>query len=88
MAAQLERDRAALERENEILSAVEMLRGTTYDFRIEATIDVASLYGADILVAALERLDEKIEPGQREDAVSPSSGVLDETMPPRAQPLS
>lgn len=42
--------------------AVEILRGTTYDFRVEATIDVASLFGPDVLVAALERLDAEIEP--------------------------
>jgi hypothetical protein len=52
-------------RESEILRAVEILRGTTYDFRVEATIDVVALYGEASLVAALERLGAEIEPGRR-----------------------
>lgn len=62
MAAQLERDRAAVEGETKIARAVEILRGTTYDYRVEATIDVVNLYGADVLVAALEQLDKEIRP--------------------------
>jgi hypothetical protein len=62
MAAQLERDRAALESETKIARAVAILRGTTYDYRVEATIDVANLYGPDVLVAALEQLDAEIRP--------------------------
>jgi hypothetical protein len=53
--------------ESEILSAVEILRGTTYDFRVEATIDVVNLFGPEVLVAALERLDAEIKPGPRSD---------------------
>jgi hypothetical protein len=62
MAAQLERDRAAVESEAKIARAVELLRGTTYDYRVEATIDVVNLYGPDVLVAALEQLDAEITP--------------------------
>ena len=47
--------------EAEILRAVEILRGTTYDFRLEATTDVVALFGTDILIDALERLDNEIE---------------------------
>lgn len=53
--------------EAEILRAVEILRGTTYDFRLEATADVAALFGTDVLVAALERLDDEIEPRTRHE---------------------
>jgi hypothetical protein len=51
--------------EVEILRAVEILRGTAYDFRLEATTDVVALFGTDVLVAALERLDNEIEPRPR-----------------------
>ena len=47
------------------LRAVEILRGTTYDFRVEATVDVVNLFGPHVLVAALERLDAEIEPRER-----------------------
>src|SRR5947209_2118735 len=49
--------------EEQVVRAVEILRGTTFDFRVEATADVVALYGLDVLVAALERLDAGIEPG-------------------------
>ena len=70
MAAQLERDRAAVEGETQaavdgetqIARAVEILRGTTYDYRVEATVDVVNLYGGEVLVAALEQLDREITP--------------------------
>jgi hypothetical protein len=54
----------------EVLRAVEILRGTTYDFRIEATTDVAALFGTDVLIAALERLDNEIEPRPRRAKVA------------------
>jgi hypothetical protein len=61
----------ALTDEAVTLQAVEILRGTNYDFRIEATVDVVNLFGPHVLVGALERLDAEIEP--RERSVSRSS---------------
>ena len=65
MAAQLERDRAAVEEKTKVARAVEILHGTTYDYRVEATIDVVNMYGPDVLIAALERLDAEIKPKLR-----------------------
>ena len=51
----------ANDQEARILRAVEILRGTKYDFRVEATIDVAKFFGTEVLVEALARLDGEIK---------------------------
>lgn len=62
------RDGSSVMRETRILRAVDILRGTSYDYRVEATIEVAALFGQDVLVAALESLDAEIEPHPRRKA--------------------